>query len=171
MLSTFLPYLRVLLLSSRRLVVGYLSHIKRCVKGEVIPVAILLLECSRTLFITTSRVSARQRQVSSHMQAMSIYHPKASRASMKPRITRSTPFSGSSNHAKTRRTHLYPFGNKKNPSNKVYTRLIHVTRMNGGPGSSSMRGLLGENGPCMVNDDSNSTYLNPWSWNNEVNML
>lgn len=23
----------------------------------------------------------------------------------------------------------------------------------------------------MVNDDSNSTYLNPWSWNNEVNML
>lgn len=43
--------------------------------------------------------------------------------------------------------------------------------MNGGPGSSSMIGLWQENGPCNVNDDSNSTYLNPWSWNNDVNML
>jgi carboxypeptidase C (cathepsin A) len=34
-----------------------------------------------------------------------------------------------------------------------------------------MTGLLQENGPCFVGADSNSTYLNPWSWNNEVNML
>lgn len=34
-----------------------------------------------------------------------------------------------------------------------------------------MIGLLQENGPCIINDDSNSTTLNPWSWNNEVNML
>ena len=39
--------------------------------------------------------------------------------------------------------------------------------MNGGPGSSSLLGLLVENGPCSVNPDSNSTTLNPWSWNNE----
>ena len=32
-------------------------------------------------------------------------------------------------------------------------------------------GLLEENGPCFVTPDSNSTYINPWSWNNEVNML
>ena len=43
--------------------------------------------------------------------------------------------------------------------------------LNGGPGGSSMMGLLEENGPCFVGSDSNSTYLNPWSWNNEVNML
>ncbi|KAJ5177009.1 Carboxypeptidase S1 [Penicillium canariense] len=43
--------------------------------------------------------------------------------------------------------------------------------MNGGPGSSSMIGLMQENGPCLVNADSNSTELNPWSWNNYVNML
>jgi hypothetical protein len=43
--------------------------------------------------------------------------------------------------------------------------------MNGGPGSSSMLGLLVENGPCYVNADSNSTYLSEFSWNNEVNML
>lgn len=43
--------------------------------------------------------------------------------------------------------------------------------MNGGPGTSSMEGLFQENGPCTVNLDSNSTTINPWSWNNEVNML
>jgi carboxypeptidase C (cathepsin A) len=43
--------------------------------------------------------------------------------------------------------------------------------MNGGPGSSSMIGLLQENGPCHVGTDSNSTYLNPWSFNNIANML
>jgi carboxypeptidase C (cathepsin A) len=43
--------------------------------------------------------------------------------------------------------------------------------LNGGPGGSSLVGALEENGPCFVSDDSNSTYLNPWAWNNEVNML
>ncbi|GAB1317110.1 Lysosomal protective protein [Madurella fahalii] len=43
--------------------------------------------------------------------------------------------------------------------------------LNGGPGGSSMMGALEENGPCFVGPDSKSTYLNPWSWNNEVNML
>lgn len=43
--------------------------------------------------------------------------------------------------------------------------------LNGGPGGSSLYGALVENGPCFVANDSNSTYLNPWSWNNEVNML
>ncbi|KAJ5702439.1 hypothetical protein N7488_009987 [Penicillium malachiteum] len=43
--------------------------------------------------------------------------------------------------------------------------------MNGGPGSSSLIGLLQENGPCIVKADSNSTELNPWSWSNYVNML
>ena len=32
-------------------------------------------------------------------------------------------------------------------------------------------GALQENGPCFVCGDSNSTYLNLWNWNNEVNML
>ena len=43
--------------------------------------------------------------------------------------------------------------------------------LNGGPGGSSLYGALVENGPCFIGNDSNSTYLNPWSWNREVNLL
>ena len=43
--------------------------------------------------------------------------------------------------------------------------------MNGGPGSSSMIGLFQEHGPCTVANDSNSTILNPNSWNSVANIL
>lgn len=43
--------------------------------------------------------------------------------------------------------------------------------LQGGPGVPSMTAALGENGPCLVTEDSKDTVLNPWSWNNEVNML
>ncbi|UKZ82733.1 hypothetical protein TrVFT333_010529 [Trichoderma virens FT-333] len=63
-------------------------------------------------------------------------------------------------------TFFWFFEARKNPS----TAPLAIW-LNGGPGSSSMLGLLMENGPCFVNEDSKSTVLNPWSWNNEVNML
>ncbi|KZF22817.1 putative carboxypeptidase S1 [Xylona heveae TC161] len=63
-------------------------------------------------------------------------------------------------------TFFWFFESRKDPANAPLS-----IWMNGGPGSSSMIGLLSENGPCKINDDSNSTYLNPWSFNNEVNML
>ena len=44
-------------------------------------------------------------------------------------------------------------------------------RLNGGPGGSSLMGLYQELGPCSIGADSNSTILNKWAWNNEVNML
>ncbi|KAK0715340.1 Alpha/Beta hydrolase protein [Lasiosphaeris hirsuta] len=43
--------------------------------------------------------------------------------------------------------------------------------LQGGPGSPSIPAAIGENGPCYVDRDSKGTTLNPWSWNNEVNML
>ncbi|KAM3418286.1 hypothetical protein BST61_g4287 [Cercospora zeina] len=55
------------------------------------------------------------------------------------------------------------FESRKDPANAPL-----VIWMNGGPGSSSMLGLLAGNGSCTVNSDSNSTTLNPWSWNNDA---
>ncbi|KAJ4414932.1 hypothetical protein N0V82_007645 [Gnomoniopsis sp. IMI 355080] len=63
-------------------------------------------------------------------------------------------------------TFFWFFEARKDPQNAPLSIWL-----NGGPGSSSMLGLLTENGPCYVNSDSNSTRLNPNSWNNEVNML
>ncbi|KAH7087730.1 Alpha/Beta hydrolase protein [Paraphoma chrysanthemicola] len=63
-------------------------------------------------------------------------------------------------------TFFWFFESRKDPANAPLS-----IWMNGGPGSSSMVGLLRENGPCIINPDSNSTTLNEWSWNNEVNML
>lgn len=63
-------------------------------------------------------------------------------------------------------TFFWFFESRKDPANAPL-----AIWMNGGPGSSSMLGLLRENGPCYVHSDSNSTYLSDWAWNNEVNML
>lgn len=41
----------------------------------------------------------------------------------------------------------------------------------GGPGESSLYGVTNDGGPCYVLDDSNSTVSNPWSWNENSNML
>ncbi|KAJ6549817.1 Alpha/Beta hydrolase protein [Mycena capillaripes] len=42
---------------------------------------------------------------------------------------------------------------------------------NGGPGSSSMIGLLQEHGPCRISNNSESATLNPFSWNTNSNIL
>ncbi|KAF7345755.1 Carboxypeptidase [Mycena venus] len=42
---------------------------------------------------------------------------------------------------------------------------------NGGPGSSSMLGLLQEHGPCRIANNSESVTLNPFSWNTNSNIL
>jgi len=46
-----------------------------------------------------------------------------------------------------------------------------VIWLNGGAGASSMMGLLEELGPCTVGQDSATTILNPFSWNNNANLI
>ncbi|KAK3327682.1 carboxypeptidase S1 [Cercophora scortea] len=44
--------------------------------------------------------------------------------------------------------------------------------LQGGPGEASAnQAVSGHNGPCIVQDDSNSTVINPWSWSKVSNML
>jgi carboxypeptidase C (cathepsin A) len=63
-------------------------------------------------------------------------------------------------------TFFWFFESRKDPANAPL-----AIWMNGGPGSSSLLGLFVENGPCYVNEDSNSTRLSEWSWNNEGSLL
>ncbi|KAJ9347565.1 hypothetical protein DTO027B9_9090 [Paecilomyces variotii] len=42
---------------------------------------------------------------------------------------------------------------------------------NGGPGASSILGLLQELGPCLINEYGNGTVMNPYSWNKETALL
>jgi hypothetical protein len=58
------------------------------------------------------------------------------------------------------------FESRKDPKNAPLSLYL-----GGGPGTTSLLGVTAENGPCYINLDSNSTTLNPWSWNNNVNML
>lgn len=39
------------------------------------------------------------------------------------------------------------------------------------PGSTSMIGLFQEHGPCRITNDSSTVVLNPYSWNNESNIM
>ncbi|KEY72796.1 hypothetical protein S7711_04390 [Stachybotrys chartarum IBT 7711] len=63
-------------------------------------------------------------------------------------------------------TFFWFFEARENPENAPLS-----IWMNGGPGSSAMTGLFNENGPCYINNDSSTTRLSQFAWNNKVNML
>lgn len=46
-----------------------------------------------------------------------------------------------------------------------------VVWLTGGPGCSSQLALLFENGPCSVTEDGQDTINNPYSWNNNANIM
>ena len=43
--------------------------------------------------------------------------------------------------------------------------------LTGGPGSSSMLGMLQELGPCLINEHGNGTVYNPYGWNKETALI
>ncbi|KAF8802183.1 serine carboxypeptidase [Phlegmacium glaucopus] len=74
--------------------------------------------------------------------------------------------SGYGDLTKTESLWFWFFAARKNPESAPL-----VLWFNGGPGSSSMIGLLQEHGPCRITNDTFSVTLNPYSWNNEANIL
>ncbi|CAG8560710.1 11044_t:CDS:2 [Paraglomus brasilianum] len=58
------------------------------------------------------------------------------------------------------------FESRNNPSTDPI-----VLWLNGGPGCSSLTGLLFELGPCSVNEDGTDTIFNPHSWNNNASVI
>lgn len=46
-----------------------------------------------------------------------------------------------------------------------------VLWLTGGPGGSSMLGMLQELGPCLINEHGNGTIHNPYGWSKGANML
>jgi cathepsin A (carboxypeptidase C) len=43
--------------------------------------------------------------------------------------------------------------------------------LTGGPGASSMLGMLQELGPCLINEYGNGTTYNPYGWNKETALI
>ena len=63
-------------------------------------------------------------------------------------------------------TFFWFFESRNDPSNAPL-----VIVLNGGPGGASTSMATSNLGPCLVEPASNSTRLNPWSWNNNANLL
>ncbi|KAK1760501.1 putative carboxypeptidase [Echria macrotheca] len=81
------------------------------------------------------------------------------------------PSSGHSSNSNSNSTkaHLFFwfFESRKEPHSAPLTLW-----MQGGPGAgSASQAVGGHNGPCIVQPDSETTVLNPWSWNGVSNML
>ncbi|KAK8029456.1 hypothetical protein PG993_010747 [Apiospora rasikravindrae] len=76
------------------------------------------------------------------------------------------PASASEGRAYDIHTFFWFFESRKDPANAPLSLWLQ-----GGPGSPTVAAAVGENGPCRIAPNSRDTVLNPWSWNNEVNML
>ncbi|XP_067092510.1 lysosomal protective protein [Osmerus mordax] len=75
-------------------------------------------------------------------------------------------YSGYFNVAENKHLHYWFVESQKNPDSSPV-----VLWLNGGPGCSSLDGLLTEHGPFLIQDDGISLEYNPYSWNMIANML
>lgn len=75
-------------------------------------------------------------------------------------------YSGYLNVADNKHLHYWFVESQKDPASSPV-----VLWLNGGPGCSSLDGLLTEHGPFLIQDDGMSLEYNPYSWNMIANML
>ncbi|XP_041454871.1 lysosomal protective protein-like [Lytechinus variegatus] len=75
-------------------------------------------------------------------------------------------YSGYLNASGQDRLHYWFVESQNDPANDPV-----VLWMNGGPGCSSMDGMLSELGPFHVNSDGQTLYMNKYSWNTVANVI
>ncbi|XP_064639878.1 lysosomal protective protein-like isoform X2 [Lineus longissimus] len=75
-------------------------------------------------------------------------------------------FSGYLNATSHRYLHYWFVESARNPSTDPV-----LVWLNGGPGCSSMEGMLNENGPFKLSDDGATLQYNKYSWNSVANVL
>uniref|UniRef100_A0A671V3J4 Carboxypeptidase n=1 Tax=Sparus aurata TaxID=8175 RepID=A0A671V3J4_SPAAU len=75
-------------------------------------------------------------------------------------------YSGYLSVADGKHLHYWLVESQQNPSSDPL-----VLWLNGGPGCSSLDGLLTEHGPFLIQDDGVTLQYNPYSWNKIANML
>uniref|UniRef100_A0A1W7RAT1 Carboxypeptidase n=1 Tax=Hadrurus spadix TaxID=141984 RepID=A0A1W7RAT1_9SCOR len=75
-------------------------------------------------------------------------------------------YSGYLNASNQRYLHYWFVESQKSPSQDPL-----VLWMNGGPGCSSLDGLLSEHGPFHIAKDGRTVYNNPYSWNKVANVI
>ncbi|XP_051753716.1 lysosomal protective protein isoform X2 [Ctenopharyngodon idella] len=75
-------------------------------------------------------------------------------------------YSGYFSVADNKHLHYWFVESQKDPANSPV-----VLWLNGGPGCSSLDGLLTEHGPFLIQDDGATLEYNPYSWNKIANVL
>jgi len=75
-------------------------------------------------------------------------------------------YSGYLDTARTRHLHYWFVESSSNPKTDPV-----VLWMNGGPGCSSLDGMLTEHGPFRIQDDGKTLLPNPFAWNQVANMI
>ena len=68
-------------------------------------------------------------------------------------------------------SHLFFWYFKSGKANKNVGSEPLALWLTGGPGGSSMLGMLQELGPCLINEYGNGTVYNPYGWNKETALI
>ena len=125
------------------------------------------------LAVTTSQIPLKEDDA---VSAFSVYQSDVS-PSHSIRIKRQnatlcdTPVDQYTGWLDVGRKHLFFWYFKSETASKTAGSEPLALWLTGGPGGSSMLGMLQELGPCLINEHGNGTVYNPYGWNKETALI